>query len=86
MKIVRRRSSKVSWSSGSKLDMKWCGPFRIVSKASTNIYNCLNLRTNKNVQLDVSSLKIFQCPPHLDPVVVAGMDEGEFVGYRCSSS
>jgi hypothetical protein len=64
---------------GSKLDMKWCGPFRVVSKADANIYNCVNLRTNKNVQLDVSFLKLFKCPPHVDPVTVAGMDEGEYL-------
>jgi hypothetical protein len=34
---------------GSKLHMKWCGVF------CANIYNCLNLITSKNVQLDVSS-------------------------------
>jgi hypothetical protein len=64
---------------GSKLDMKWCGPFRVVNKANANIYNCLNLRTKKMVQLDVSSLKLFKCPPHVDPVAVAGMDEGEYL-------
>jgi hypothetical protein len=61
------------------LDLKWCGPLRIVNKARANISNCLDLRTNKNIQLDVSSLKLFLCPPHVDPVAVAGMDEGEYL-------
>jgi hypothetical protein len=24
-------------------------------------------------------LKLFKCPPHVDPVTVAGMDEGEYL-------
>jgi hypothetical protein len=78
-KIVRRRGSKkVSWSSVFVMGVpSWCGPFRIVSKASANIYNCLNLRTNKNVQLDGFFSEV---PPHVvDPVAVAGLDEGEYL-------
>ncbi len=30
---------------GSKLDMKWKGPFKIVRKVQGNIYECADLRT-----------------------------------------
>jgi hypothetical protein len=64
---------------GSKLDLKWKGPFKVVRKIHANIYECLDLRTKKVVQFDVSSLRKFVCPPGVDPVSVAGIDEGEYI-------
>ena len=40
---------------GSKLDLKWKGPFKVVQRVQGNIYQCEDLRTAKLLQFDVSS-------------------------------
>ena len=64
---------------GTKLDMRWCGPFSVIERTNANIYKCTDLCTQKKVLLDVTTLKLFNCAPGVDPLVVAGLDESEFV-------
>ncbi len=59
---------------GLKFDLKWKDPFKVVRKVHANIYKCLDLRTKKMVQFDVSSLSKFVCLPGVTRVSVAGMD------------
>ena len=64
---------------GSKLDYKWKGPFKVIKKLFANVYEIEDLRTKKRICRDVSSLRSFICPEGVDPLVVAGQDEGEYV-------
>ena len=64
---------------GSKLDLKWKGPYRVVKKMFANVYELEDLRTKKKVYRDVSSLRSFKCTEGVDPLSVAGSDEGEYV-------
>ena len=65
--------------SKNKLDFKWRGPYLVVGRNEANIYTCKDLRTNAEFQFDVTALKLFVCPPNVQPVTIAGMDEDEFV-------
>ena len=65
--------------SKSKLNFKWRGPYQIVRRNEANIYTCKDLHTNVELQFDVTALKLFVCPPDVDPVSIAGLDEDEFV-------
>ncbi len=62
---------------GSKLDYKWKGPYRVVKKSFANVYEIEDLRTKKKLCRDVSSLRSFVCPQGVDPLTIAGQDEGE---------
>ena len=57
--------------SKSKLDFKWRGPYQIVRCNEANIYTCKDLRTNAELQFDVTALELFVCPPDVDPVSIA---------------
>ena len=61
------------------MDYKWRGPYLVVGRNEANIYTCKNLRTNEELKFDVTSLRLFVCPPNVDPVTLAGMDEDEFL-------
>jgi hypothetical protein len=51
----------------------------VIKKVFANVYEIEDLRTKKKVCRDVSSLRSFVCPEGVDPLVVAGQDEGEYV-------
>lgn len=63
----------------SKLDYKWRGPYRVLKKAFANVYEIEDLRTQKKLFRDVSVLRSFTCADGVDPMSVAGQDEGEYV-------
>mmetsp|Transcript_7130 Transcript_7130/g.7480 ORF Transcript_7130/g.7480 Transcript_7130/m.7480 type:complete len:1037 (-) Transcript_7130:831-3941(-) len=63
---------------GSKLDMKWQGPFKIIKKKFGNTYECEDLRTKKMKYFYISVMRSFSCPDGVDPIEVAGIDEDEF--------
>ena len=61
------------------MDLEGKGPIKVLRKAHANIYESMDLRTKKVGQFAVISFRRFVCPPGVDPVSVAGMDEGEYI-------
>ena len=64
---------------GDKFDYKWRGPYLVTGHKEANIYTCKDLRTNAEVQFDITTLRLFICPPNVDPVTIAGLDEDEYL-------
>jgi hypothetical protein len=63
-----------------KFDPKWKGPFQVVGIGeSSNHVLCKDLCTQVVHPFDISTLRLFHCPPDIDPVTIAGMDEDEFL-------
>jgi hypothetical protein len=62
---------------GSKLDLSWKGPFKVIEAKNDNHYLVQNLGPGKHFVEHVAKMKAFQYDPrHTSPKAVACKDEG----------
>jgi hypothetical protein len=75
-----------------KLKPKWRGPLKVISKGETKrTYNCLDLISKKEIEVDVGSMKPFRLERDTDPIDIAMVDRDEYrvdsiVAHRLSSN
>ena len=75
-----------------KLKPKWRGPLKVISKGETKrTYNCLDLISKKEIEVDVGSMKPFRLEKDMDPIDIAMVDRDEYrvdsiVAHRLSSN